>query len=244
MTKQNHCIICGEARRHLVSGRLVRSSIASLIQTAHPNWNDASFICLDDLNKYRSKYVAHVLEVEKGELSALEADVVRSLNDQELISENTNAEIEATRTLGERLADRIATFGGSWAFLIVFGLVMCVWIVLNSLQVFGKPLDPFPFILLNLILSCLAAVQAPVIMMSQNRQESKDRLRAEHDYRVNLKAELEIRQLHAKLDMLLTHQWQRLLEIQQIQTELMQQLTSREDPSDPRSGRPDHGSRL
>ncbi len=241
---EHRCLICGEARRHLVPARLVRSSISSLIQKKSPGWNDDSFICLDDLNQFRSQYVANILEVEKGELSSLEADVIRSLQEHELISENTNEEIESSRTFGERLADRIATFGGSWSFLIMFGMVMCVWIVFNSVQLFGKPVDPFPFILLNLILSCLAAVQAPVIMMSQNRQESKDRVRAEHDYRVNLKAELEIRQLHSKLDMLLTHQWQRLLEIQQIQTELIQQLASREDPGDPRAARPDHGAQL
>ena len=237
---EHRCLVCGETRRHLVPGRLVRSSISTLIHDKYPAWGDESFICLDDLNQFRSQYVANILEIEKGELSSLEADVIRSLQEHELISENTNEEIESSRTFGEKLADRIATFGGSWSFLIMFGMVMCIWIVFNSVQLFGKPVDPFPFILLNLLLSCLAAVQAPVIMMSQNRQESKDRVRAEHDYRVNLKAELEIRQLHSKLDMLLTHQWQRLLEIQQIQTELIQQLASREDPADPRTARPDH----
>jgi len=232
MTEPQCCLICGQPKRHLVSGKLVRTTIAKLIQSQQPEWNDQSFICLDDLNQFRSQYVAQLVEIEKGELTSLENDVLKSLADQELISENTNAEIEASRSFGERLADRIATFGGSWAFLITFGIVMLIWIAFNSVSAFGKPLDPFPFILLNLILSCLASVQAPVIMMSQNRQEAKDRVRAEHDYRVNLKAELEIRQLHSKLDMLLTHQWQRLLEIQQIQTELIQQLASREDSVD------------
>jgi len=189
-----------------------------------------------DLNLYRSQLVEKLLQVERGELSVLEQDVIRSLKEQEIIAENTNKEIAASTTLGDRLADTIASFGGSWKFLIMFGVGMSVWILFNSVQATGKSIDPFPFILLNLVLSCLAAVQAPVIMMSQNRQESKDRVRAEHDYRVNLKAELEIRQLHSKLDMLLTHQWQRLLEIQQIQTELIQQIANREDPSDPRTG--------
>lgn len=229
MNDQKCCLICGQAKRHLVPGNLVRTSIAQLIQAKHPQWNDQSSICLDDLNQFRSQYVAQILEVEKGELTSLENDVLKSLSDHELISENTNAEIEASRNFGERLADRIASFGGSWSFLITFAFVLCLWIAFNSMSMFGRPVDPFPFILLNLILSCLASVQAPVIMMSQNRQEAKDRVRAEHDYRVNLKAELEIRQLHSKLDMLLTHQWQRLLEIQQIQTELIQQLASREE---------------
>ncbi|MFO0979517.1 MAG: DUF1003 domain-containing protein [Planctomycetaceae bacterium] len=210
-----------------MSADMVRTSVAELIRTDHPQWSSDSYICLDDLNRYRVQYVGRVMEIERGEISALDADVLRSLQEQELISEDTNKEIAEAATFGERIADRLASFGGSWTFLISFGLVLCVWITLNSVALLQKPFDPFPFILLNLVLSCLAAIQAPVIMMSQNRQEARDRLRAEHDYRVNLKAELEIRHLHSKLDMLLSHQWQRLLEIQQIQTELIQQLAKK-----------------
>lgn len=122
------------------------------------------------------------------------------------------------------MADRVADFGGSWRFVIIFGAVLLVWVAINSAVLLWRPFDPYPFILLNLILSCLAAVQAPVIMMSQNRQESKDRMRGEQDYRVNLRAELEIRHLHAKMDELMSHQWQRLMEIQEIQMEFMQQF--------------------
>ena len=226
MTKPCSCLICRQARRHLVPATLVRTSVAELIRSDHPDWTDEAYICLDDLNMYRSQFVAKVLAEERGELTAAEAEVVRALKEHELISENTNTEIASATTIGDRLSDRLASFGGSWSFLIMFGTIMTVWILLNSIHVLRHPIDPFPFILLNLILSCLAAVQAPVIMMSQNRQETKDRMRAEHDYQVNLKAELEIRQLHSKLDMLLTHQWQRLLEIQQIQTDLMQQIVS------------------
>ena len=203
---------------------LVRPQVADVIRRDHPDWSPAGFVCDADLNHYRTAYVQSVLEEEKGELSFLEADVVRSLKEQELLSANVNTEYDRDVSLGSRLADRIAVFGGSWTFLICFAGILSVWICINSLVLLWRPFDPYPFILLNLILSCLAAVQAPVIMMSQNRQEAKDRIRAEHDYRVNLKAELEIRQLHAKMDMLLTHQWRRLLEIQQIQMELMEDL--------------------
>ena len=237
MDDKPKCLICGQSRRHLLPASMVRTSIVKLIHVDHPEWNDQSCICLDDLNLYRSRFVAEVLEEERGEITHLEEDVIRSLKEQEIIAENTNREIAAKMSFGDRLADRMASFGGSWSFLILFGTGMSAWILYNSIPPGGKTIDPFPFILLNLVLSCLAAVQAPVIMMSQNRQESKDRLRAENDYRVNLKAELEIRQLHSKLDMLLTHQWQRLLEIQQIQTELIQQITNREDPSDPRTSK-------
>jgi uncharacterized membrane protein len=127
------------------------------------------------------------------------------------------------------MADRLASFGGSWTFLIIFASILLIWISLNSFLLLKRPFDPYPFILLNLVLSCLAAIQAPVIMMSQNRVEVKDRLRSQHDYRVNLKAELEIRQLHDKIDHLLSHQWERLVEIQQIQIDLLSELTRLRD---------------
>lgn len=135
-----------------------------------------------------------------------------------------DTEFEGKLTLGQRVADKVAVFGGSWKFIVTFMCILGLWIIVNSIVLIWKPFDPYPFILLNLILSCIAAIQAPVIMMSQNRQEAKDRLRAQHDYQVNLKAELEIRHLHEKVDHLIFKQWQRLLEIQEIQTELMEEL--------------------
>jgi uncharacterized membrane protein len=165
-----------------------------------------------------------MLESERGELTSLEQEVVRSLHEHELLSENVDEQFERHWSLGERLADRIAAFGGSWIFLICFGVFMLLWITANSVILVARPLDPYPFILLNLVLSCLAAIQAPIIMMSQNRQEAKDRLRSQHDYQVNLKAELEIRHLHEKVDHLLSHQWERLVEIQEIQLDLLSEL--------------------
>ena len=202
---------------------LVRSPVFERIQQDHPDWSADGFICFGDLNRYRTLYVEHVLASERGELSALETDVVASLREQEVLAENVNEQFDKGLSFGARLADKIAAFGGSWTFLSCFAVCLAIWIAVNSLVLTLRPFDPYPFILLNLILSCLAAIQAPVIMMSQNRQEAKDRVRAEHDFRVNLKAELEIRHLHAKLDLLLSHQWQRLLEIQEIQMELMQE---------------------
>lgn len=133
-------------------------------------------------------------------------------------------EFEQVWTFGERLADRIASFGGSWKFLIIFFVFLSAWIAVNTLAFLDKPADPYPFILLNLVLSCIAAIQAPIIMMSQNRQEAKDRIRSQHDYQVNLKAELEIRHLHEKIDHLLSHQWERLVQIQEIQLELLTEI--------------------
>ena len=121
----------------------------------------------------------------------------------DVLATDVEEELESERTRGERWADGIADFGGSWAFLAAFGAFICLWIATNTLALLWRPFDPYPFILLNLLLSCLAAIQAPIIMMSQNRQEARDRLRAQHDYQVNLKAELEIRNLHDKIDRLL-----------------------------------------
>ena len=147
---------------------------------------------------------------------------MQSLADHETLAENIETEFEGHRTFGERLSDHLATFGGSWSFLIFFAVVLVAWMAFNIVVAGKGQFDPYPFILLNLVLSCLAAIQAPIIMMSQKRQEAKDRLRGENDYRVNLKAELEIRHLHEKIDHILTRQWERLAEIQQIQLEIMQ----------------------
>jgi uncharacterized membrane protein len=158
-------------------------------------------------------------------LSTLDREVLESLKQHETLTSNVEAEFEQESTVGERLSDKMASFGGSWTFLIIFGGILLVWITLNSIALLAKPFDPYPYILLNLVLSCLAAIQAPVIMMSQNRQEAKDRLRSQHDYQVNLKAELEIRHLHEKIDHLLSRQWERLVEIQQIQIDLMSEIS-------------------
>jgi uncharacterized membrane protein len=201
----------------------VRPGVTALVAAAVPGWGDGGFICRDDLARYRRLYVEGLLEQERGELGALDRQVIASLESGQYISQNPTTAIEESATFGERMADRVASFGGSWAFILIFGAVLCVWMAVNSLWVAARPFDPYPFILLNLVLSSLAAIQAPVIMMSQRRQETKDRLRAENDYRVNLKAELEIRQLHEKIDHQLANQWEKLTELQQIQIDLLEE---------------------
>jgi len=223
------CAICHKSfpARGLVSGEIVRDEIAAEIMKVMPDWSAEKYICRPDLAEMRGKYVHALLESERGELSSLEHEVVRSLREHELLSADVDSEFEQTWSFGERLADRIAVFGGSWTFLISFGAFLLVWVAINSIVLLMRPFDPYPFIFLNLILSCLAAVQAPVIMMSQNRQEAKDRIRSQHDYQVNLKAELEIRHLHEKVDHLLSHQWERLVRIQELQIELLSDLGAR-----------------
>jgi uncharacterized membrane protein len=223
------CDICGKDRpaRDIVRLDVVRPSLLDRIRAAHPELPSEGFICIEDLDHFRSAYVSELLHNERGELTKLERDVVQSLADHETLAENIEAEFVGHRTLGERLSDRLASFGGSWTFIVIFFTVLVAWMAFNVVTVARDIFDPYPFILLNLVLSCLAAIQAPIIMMSQNRQEAKDRLRSENDYRVNLKAELEIRHLHEKIDHILTRQWERLAEIQQIQLEMMQDPTAR-----------------
>lgn len=219
------CQVCKQVKPagELAPAALVRNSLQELIRKQVPDWSDQGFICRDDLERFRTSYIRQILEADRGELSVLDEEVMKKW--REFMSRDVNAEFEQKLTFGQRLSDRIAEFGGSWRFIIIFFSLLTGWIFLNAWVLLHKPFDPYPFILLNLVLSCLAAIQAPIIMMSQNRQEAKDRLRSEHDYRINLKAELEIRNLQEKMDHLLKHQWERLLEIQQIQMELMEDLS-------------------
>jgi uncharacterized membrane protein len=225
------CQVCGRTMepQEMKAAGTVGRGIAETIRQDHPDWKPEGYICLEDLNTYRGRYIGEVIEKEKGDLRKIEQDVLRNLKEHELVSENIPALYAERLTLKDRLADRIAEFGGSWGFIISFFVFMLFWILLNTALLIWRPFDPYPFIFLNLLLSCLAAVQAPVIMMSQNRQEAKDRLRAINDYRVNLKAELEIQTLNDKLDFLLRHQWQHLMEIQQIQTDLIEEVLAHAD---------------
>jgi uncharacterized membrane protein len=225
-SESRSCQVCGKdaSRTDLIAASSVRPVVVNLISKDYPQWSAEGFICADDLNRFRYDYVRSLIETERGELSDLEKAVVESLASHEILSMHVDQEYDSTLTFGQRLSDKIASFGGSWRFIIIFFCILVLWIAVNSLIWAFRPFDPYPFILLNLILSCLAAIQAPIIMMSQNRQEAKDRLRASHDYQINLKAELEIRQLHQKLDHLLSRQWERLVEIQEVQIELLNEM--------------------
>jgi uncharacterized membrane protein len=222
------CQICGRTagETELAFAGLVRPVVVDMVKKSHPAWSGDGFICMDDLNRFRNQYVLSLIEEEKGELSYLEKEVLDSITKHEILATQVDERYESGLTFGQRLSDRIAQFGGSWRFIILFGCILFAWVLINSIALFFKPFDPYPYIFLNLILSCLAAIQAPIIMMSQNRQEEKDRLRIMHDYQVNLKAELEIRQLHQKLDHLLSNQWERLVEIQEVQMELLTEMRS------------------
>lgn len=169
----------------------------------YPAWPEHAWICLRDLNKIQDVYIQTSVKAAHNAFHAANKEIKQE-NAKLLLAFSPPK--ESPSTFGEKVSDHLAEFGGSWTFIGFFAAVMMSWIVLNSVAFFAKPFDPYPFILLNLVLSCLAAIQAPIIMMSQNRQEKKDRVRSESDYLINVRAELEIRQLHAKLDILLSHQ--------------------------------------
>jgi uncharacterized membrane protein len=207
-----------------VKGQELREGIFDLIKSEHPDFDKDCYISIDEFNRYRRLYVMSLIAQEKGELANMDQDVMDAIRNNSILSENIQDEIESKLTAGQRLADKIALFGGSWTFIVTFFSFIVIWMTINIWWLSTRPFDPFPFILLNLILSCLAAIQAPIIMMSQNRQEQKDRQRGEHDYKINLKAELEIRLLSDKMDHLLVHQNRKLLEIQELQTEYLDDL--------------------
>ena len=210
-----------------VRGDMIRPELRAFIQSEHSNFGESDYLSEQTLNVYRRKYLARLIAEESKEINVLEKEVLEALANQTLISENLELGPEQPLTLGQRVADQVARFGGSWTFIIAFFSFLVIWITVNLWLLVSPPFDPYPFILLNLILSCLAAIQAPIIMMSQNRQEQKDRERSEHDFKVNLKAELEIRLLHEKLDHLIAHQNQKLLEIQEIQTDYLEDILRR-----------------
>ena len=224
-----HCQICGEnkKRSEVKPAGLIPESIADVIRKEHPVWSRQGYICSVDLNHFRTQYIGQIMEKEREELSSLEENITRSMKDHEVTAKNINIEFDRQLSFGDRVSDRLADFAGSWTFIIMFSCILIVWITMNTIVLMQRPFDPYPYILLNLFLSALAAIQAPVIIMSQNRQEERDRLNAEHDFQVNLNAEMEIHQLHRKIDHLLINQGERLLEIQKIQAELMEDLAKK-----------------
>lgn len=166
-----------------------------------------------------------LMETEDAQLEKLHQIIRDTINEESLIAKKV-CEDEALQesTFGERVADKVAEFGGSWTFILSFFFILLCWIAINTFVLTKDPFDPYPYILLNLVLSCLAALQAPVIMMSQNRQEIKDRQRSQNDYLINLKAEIEVRRLHEKVDLLMEEQYRHLFDIQKQQLVILEDL--------------------
>jgi uncharacterized membrane protein len=196
-----------------VSATTIRHNILDLILKEHPEFTHESSLSKSELNVYREKYISGYMANEIGELSELEKTVLTSLTGNTTLTDKLDGD-----------EPQNLSFGGSWTFIISFGIFIFIWININVFWMVNKSFDPYPFILLNLILSCIAALQAPVIMMSQNRQEEKDRERGKKDYMINLKSELEIRTLHEKIDHFIMDQQQELLELQKDQIDMMNDI--------------------
>lgn len=202
----------------------IAHSMASFIKQQGYELNPDGYISHEAYNQMKRLQLQELLAKENGELNALQKDVLASFDDQDLMTTDVDGNFDTNLTFGQKISDKIAEFGGSWKFIIIFFIIILLWMLVNVVLLSQQAFDPYPFILLNLVLSCLAAIQAPIIMMSQNRQEERDRLRSKNDYKINLKAELEIRMLHEKIDFILNHQGQHLHELQKQQLEIMEEL--------------------
>lgn len=212
-----------------VKGLYMRDTIFSYIRENYPEFTPDDYISRKELDKIRRSYLLQLIAAENDDISLVEQQVVEAITGNKILSEDIEPIIDNQLSVGQRAADKIAEFGGSWKFIIAFFVVLIAWIAMNAWFLGRTPFDPYPFILLNLILSCLAAIQAPIIMMSQNRVEQKDRIRSENDYKVNLKAELEIKLLHEKIDHLTFIQSKRMLEVQQVQVDYLEDILEKMD---------------
>ena len=210
-----------------ISAKAIRSSLLEYIQKKNSSFTHDSLLSMSEYNIFREEYISDFLSQEVGELSELEKKVVDSFQNNTTLTDKIDITENNIPSFGEKIADKVATFGGSWPFIILFSIFLLLWIGINVWWFKNQGFDPYPFILLNLILSCIAAMQAPIIMMSQNRQEEKDRIRAQNDYMINLKSEVEIRMLHEKIDHLILHQQKELFEIQRIQIDMMEEILQR-----------------
>jgi len=220
------CSLCNTIvdARTLVNPNNLETNIVEMIRRERPDWEGKRGVCSTCREQYRAKKFLGYLEDEYTKISEMEKSLVTQIARRGRVSKLVNQEFESQLTFGERVADRVAQFGGSWSFIIIFGSILVVWMGVNSWILAHRAFDPYPYILLNLALSALAALQAPVIMMSQNRAAEKDRLHAKQDYEINLMAEIEIRDLHDKLDGLRYKQWHELWHLQQRQLELLEHL--------------------
>lgn len=211
-----------------IKWKQLRPSVQAFLRTVKDDWQDEYFVSYTALNNLLRAYIAELTIQDTKANAELTEHVKNQFEQDSTLVLPVHPDLEhASLSFGQRVADKIADFGGSWTFIIIFLACLIVWMCINVYWLSNKGFDPYPFILLNLILSCVAALQAPVIMMSQNRQEDKDRQRAEYDYKVNLKAETEIRLLHEKLDHVIMSQHKSTAELLQVQIDILQMVQQR-----------------
>jgi len=224
-------IICNPAKKKelknnqsYINASLLREAIFNLIKKDFPDLNRNCFIDKKEVTKYRNIHLRSLIKKQAHEFENIDKNVIDAILNEKVIVDNIEDDLEEALTLGQKIADKVAEFGGSWAFLISFAVFIFIWIAINVWVLATHPFDPYPFILLNLFLSVLAAIQAPIIMMSQNRQEQKDRKRDENDYKINLKAELEIKLLHDKIDHIINYQNQKIMENLELDTDYLEEI--------------------
>jgi len=230
------CDVCGAShkRRTLIPVASLRQSMGDHLSRGRPeSWIERARVCRACLGRARQQFQLEQLQNERGRLSEVEREIAEKAAKHSTLAEDLENEFDATTSFGQRIADRVAVIGGSWTFVITFLVLLGAWMAINSIALAKQAFDPFPYILLNLVLSCIAALQAPIIMMSQNRMSQRDRRQADQDFRINLKAEIEIASLHEKVDHLLNAQWERMVEMQQTQIELLDELANRRRTRDP-----------
>lgn len=224
--KTQSCIICRK-RFSPIEGLFLRDLNGNLkkeIIDQNSFAKSSSFICLRDLQIIRLSKMQDIIDKDLDMDQRMNAEFQKELSKNTYVIRNLNETIHGKLTRGQKLSDAVARFGGSWGFIISFIIILIIWMAINVVHFMGINFDPYPFILLNLFLSCIAAIQAPIIMMSQNRQAQRDRFDAENDYRTNTKSEMEIRILHEKIDQLNEVQWPHLLDIQKMQVEVLSEL--------------------
>lgn len=203
----------------------LRPQMISTLDEFVPGWRERPTITRSDYTLARRRYLEGLIARDRGEITQLESSVAQAVAKDELLAVDTEVDIDRMETFGERVSDQVTRWGGSWVFIIGFFALLLLWMAANIWLLVGQQrFDPYPFVFLNLILSCVAAFQAPIIMMSQSRQEAKDRLRSMNDFRVNLKAELEIRLLHEKIDHMMLRQGEHLAELEQLVLDQIEDL--------------------
>ncbi|MBL3530626.1 DUF1003 domain-containing protein [Companilactobacillus zhachilii] len=224
--KNQICAICGN-RFTIMEGLFLRD-LSDLLKQQVIKTNsfakESSFICLKDLQTLRLEHMQAIIDQDLKIDQEMNDKLKKEMAKDTYVITNINETMSGKRTTGEKLADAVAKFGGSWGFIITFTIILVIWMTINVVHLFGVNFDPYPFILLNLFLSCVAAVQAPIIMMSQNRQADRDRVDSENDYKTNMKSEMEIRILHEKLDQLNEVQWPHILDMQKMQIEVLSEI--------------------
>lgn len=220
------CLVDGNNHSYARGAALwtLNPTILNRIRRDYPKVKNQDFICYEHLLPYQIEAIQSMMNNDAKQIEKINRKLTRAMEDKDYQVTDVNETLRDTQTFGQKIADQVAEIAGSWGFIIFYIIVLLVWITVNGLHLFGINFDPYPFILLNLFLSCVAALQAPIIMMSQNRAAYRDRMSAENDYHINLKTEEELRILHAKMDHLMKHQFEHNIEIQAMIFEILSEM--------------------